>query len=206
VSDEGKRQAIFNLDPKERRYGYIGALLAAVLALWQDVPYIANPRTPVKVPPGSHHSCSSGFIYHRGVNLCEAVYSRGHWEFELAILLAFALAILITVRIGRRSPVGFTLLMAGLAFEAEVGLLGIPFIFGGGWLLVRAWRVQRYGSPTGTKANPTGERRPPPTRAERSSSGGKKAKEPERKAPVASKRYTPKTPRKKRPAATPPRS
>lgn len=205
VSDEGKRQAIFNLDPKERRWGLIGAALAVVLALWQDLPYIANPRNPVKVPPGSHHSCASGFTYNKAANVCEAIYSRGHWEFELGVLLAFALAIFVTVRIGRRSPVGFTLLMAGLAFEAEVGILGIPFIFGGGWLLVRAWRVQRYGSPTGTKANPTGERRPPPARADRSSQA-KKGKGPERKPPAASKRYTPKTARKKRPAATPPRS
>ncbi len=201
-SDEGKRQAILNLDPKERRWGLIAAALAAVLALWQDVPYILNPKRPVKLPAGSNHSCTSGFTYHKAANVCEAFYDRAHWEFELALLLAFAIAIFITVRVGRRSPVGFTLLMAGLAFEAEVGILGIPFIFGGGWLLVRAWRVQRYGSPTGTKANPSGERQPPPREAR--SARGKKAKGPEKKGPVASKRYTPKTPKKKRPAATPP--
>ncbi len=205
LTEAGKRQAIFNLDPKERQWGFIGAALAAVIALVEDIPYVLNPSKPVKLPPGSHHSCTTGFTYHKVGNVCEAIYDRAHWEFELGLLLAFALAIFITVRVGRRSPVGFTLLMAGLAFEAEVGILGIPFIFGGGWLLVRAWRVQRYGSPTGTKANPTGERRPPPTRPERATRS-RKSKEPERKTPAASKRYTPKSSRKKRPPSPTPRS
>lgn len=201
--DDEKRRAIFNLDPKERKWGLIGAALAAVIALWQDVPYLSNPKTPVKLPVGKNHSCTSGFVYSRAANACEAFYDRAHWGFELAVLLAFALAIFITVRVGRRSAVGFTALMAGLAFEAEVGILGIPFIFGGGWLLMRAWRVQRYGSPTGTKGNPTGERQAPPPRPERPT---RKKKEPERKGPVASKRYTPKTAKKKRPAPIPPGS
>jgi hypothetical protein len=203
VSEDGKRQAIFNLDARERKWGLIGAALAAVIALWQDLPYVLNPKTPVKLPVGKNHSCTSGFTYHKVANACEAVYDRAHWEFELAVLLAFALALFITVRIGRRSGVGFTALMAGLAFEAEVGILGLPFIFGGGWLLLRAWRVQRYGSPTGTKANPTGEKRAPPPRPERSS---RKKNEPEQKGPIASKRYTPKAPKKKRPTAIPPGS
>ena len=160
-------------------------------------------RSPVKLPVGKNHSCTSGFTYNKVANACEVVYDRAHWEFELAVLITFALAIFITVRVGRRSAVGFTALMAGLAFEAEVGILGVPFIFGGGWLLLRAWRVQRYGSPTGTKANPTGEKRPPPPKSERPT---RKKKEPERKGPVASKRYTPKAPKRKRPAPTPPES
>jgi hypothetical protein len=203
VSEGEKKQAIFNLDAKERKWGLVGAALAAVIALWQDLPYLFNPKTPVKLPVGKNHACTSGFTYHKAANACEAFYDRAHWGFELAVLLAFALAIFITVRIGRRSGVGFAALMAGLAFEAEVGVLGIPFIFGGGWLLMRAWRVQRYGTPTGTKANPTGERRPPPPRAERPS---RKKKAPENKGPVASKRYTPKSPKKKRPAPIPPGS
>jgi hypothetical protein len=202
-SEDAKRRAIFNLDPKERKWGLIGAALAAVIALWQDLPYVFNPKTPVKLPVGKNHSCTSGFIYSKAANACEAIYDRTHWGFELAVLVAFALAIFVTVRIGRRSAAGFTALMAGLAFEAEVGILGIPFIFGGGWLLMRAWRVQRYGSPTGTKANPTGERKAPAPRAERPT---RKKKEPERKGPVPSKRYTPKTAKKKRPAAIPPAS
>ena len=203
ISEGEKKQAIFNLDPREKKYGLIGAALAAVIALWQVLPYLFNPKNPVKLPVGKNHSCTSGFKYHQAANACEAVYDRAHWGFELAVLLAFALAIFVTVRFGRRSAAGFAALMAGLAFEAEVGILGIPFIFGGGWLLMRAWRVQRYGSPTATKGNPSGEKRPPPARTERPT---RKAKQPEKKGPVASKRYTPKSQKRKRPAPTPPSS
>lgn len=206
VSDDQKRQAIFNLDAREKKYGLIGAALAAVIALWQVVPYLSNPHNPVKLPVGKNHSCTSGFTYHKAANACEAFYDRAHWGFELAVLLAFALAIFVTVRFGRRSAAGFAALMAGLAFEAEVGILGIPFIFGGGWLLMRAWRVQRYGSPTATKSNPTGEKRAPAARAERPTRKSKGAEKTEKKGPVASKRYTPKTAKKKRPAPTPPGS
>jgi hypothetical protein len=207
MTDEDKRKAILTLDRRERQVGLIGAGLAALIALTTTLPYVLKPKTPVNETQAANknHTCSvKNFHYDKANGHCtgKVVYSLDHWVFALGILLLFALAVFVTVRIGRRGPLGFTALMTGLAYETQVGILGLPFIAAGGWLLIRAWRVQRYGSPTASRANPSGERRPPPARAERPTRA-KKAKAPEPKGPSASKRYTPKTQKRKRPAPTP---
>jgi len=208
MGDVAKRAAVLNLDATERKIGMFGAGLAAILALVAAMPGVLHPKTTKvtqTIAALKNHTCIAGFSYVKSSGQCtgKGTLSFDHWIVELALLLAFAIAIFVATRLGRRGPVGFTLLMAGLAFEAYLGILGVAFIAGGGWLLIRAWRVQRYGSPTATKANPTGERKPPPARTDRSARA-KKVKGPERKGPVASKRYTPKKVKKKRPAATTP--
>jgi hypothetical protein len=210
MSDEEKRLAILGLDKRERQVGQIGAGLAALIALTTTLPYVLKPSTAVKqtLAATKNHTCTNqAFTYDKATGKCngQVVYSLEHWVFALVLLLVFALAIFVTVRIGRRAPLGFTTLMAGLAFETQVGILGLPFIAAGGWLLIRAWRVQRYGSPLGTKTNPSGERRPPPTRAERPTRA-KKAKGPAPTGPAPNKRYTPKTPTRKKPVTPPPAS
>lgn len=203
-SEQGKRKAILGLDSREKRIGYIGAALAGLLALVATVPYVVHPKTKVTIPTTAPKTCPKPFVYQHVAKNCLGAYPRSHWVDELVLLAALALAIFITVRIGRRGPLGFVALMTGLAFEGEAGfLLGVPFIAGGGWLLIRAWRVQRYGSPTASKANPSGEARAAPSRAERPSKSRSRPKTTERQAPVPSKRYTPKTAKKKRPVPTP---
>jgi len=204
VSDEAKRQAIRGIDRRERQVGLIAAGLAGVIALSTTLPYVLKPsmKVSVTVAASKNHTCAKHYQYVNGKCDGKVAYSLDHWVFAMCILLAFAVAIFVTVRVGRRSPLGFVSLMAGLAYETYVGILGLPFIAAGGWLLIRAWRVQRYGSPTATKSNPSGERGPPPTRAERQTKA-KKAKTPVPAGPVASKRYTPKTAKKKRPVPTP---
>jgi hypothetical protein len=209
MSDNEKRRAILNLDTLERKVGLIGSALAALIALATQLPYVLKPSTPVSqsLAATKAHTCTNkAFIYDKATNKCngKVVYSLEHWLVALILLLVFALAMYVTVRIGRRGPVGFTALMAGFAFETEVGILGLPFIAAGGWLLIRAWRVQKYGSPTATKVNPTGEKRAPPPRAQRAPRS-KKSKGPQRTGPAPNKRYTPKSPsRKKKAPVTPP--
>jgi hypothetical protein len=207
LSDPAKRKAILGLDHREKRIGYIGAALGVAIALIATVPYVANPKTRVTIPTTAPKTCAKPFVYQAAAKNCLGAYPRSHWVDELVLLLALAVAIFITVRIGRRGPLGFVALMTGLAFEGEAGfLLGIPFIAGGGWLLIRAWRVQRYGSPTATRATTTADTAAPPGRSERPARARAKSKTPERSGPTASKRYTPKNPKRKRPAATPPAS
>jgi len=204
MSNPERGKAVLGLDPLERKVGLIGAALAAFIGVVATVPYLANPKAKVSAP-AKGTSCPVGFHYQSAAKNCLGIYPRSHWLFELGLLLLFAVALYVTVRMGRRGPLGFVALMAGLAFMSNVQILGVPFIAAGGWLLIRASRVQRYGSPSGTRANPTGERKPPPPRAERAARA-KKSRAPEPKGPVASKRYTPKAPKRKRPAPIPPES
>jgi hypothetical protein len=210
LTDEEIRAKVMRIDPTERKIGYLGAALGAIIALARTVPALVNPKSALTAPTKST-SKNCGFtmayevIHH--VGYCRTVLeSRGYWFVSLLILLAFPLAIFIAVRFGRRSPVAYAFLMTGLALEVTVGLFGLPFLFAGGWLLIRAWKSQKYGSPTAKRGDPplakTSSSRATSSTRTTKAGGSKKAKkgEPEttKRTPEASKRYTPKTPTKKK--------
>lgn len=107
----------------------------------------------------------------------------------------------------KRTLVAFSLFLLGFAFTLFVGLIGFVFILLGGFLMLRAWRLNKYGT-TNSKviareaaARPRGRQR---KEAARSTSKTTSSSSPAaRKPPTASKRYTPKAPaRKKIPKAT----
>jgi hypothetical protein len=219
VSDEEMARAIRRIDPLERKIGLIGAGIAILAAIASTVPYIDNPKRSVTLtqnPTGSHHkTCTLPYVYEKlsGSYTCvsRVTYSRAHWITELLIILIFPLAMLLCIKIGRRAPLAFTMLMTGFAIEATIfGIVGLAYIVGGGWLIVRAWRVQKYGTTNGKEvARIAGERSaqrkaakqaglPPPSKSSKSSSNGNAAP---KAPPQANKRYTPKTPQKKRPPA-----
>lgn len=213
MTDAQIGRAISHLDPLEQKIGFAAGAIATLLALATTLPYVLHPNHTVRqtVAATKTHGCSNrAFTYDKSAKDCvgNVLYSRDHWELLLLLMLAFAAGLLVAVRVRRRAATGFLALFTGFAYETLLSvfgleILGIPFIAVGGWLLIRAWRVQRYGSPTATKANPTGESKVPAPRTERQRRSTKVAT-PERKPPAASKRYTPKAPRKKRPQPTTP--
>jgi hypothetical protein len=105
----------------------------------------------------------------------------------------------------KRTLVAFDLFLVGFAFTVFVGLVGFAFILLGGWLMLRAWRLNKYGT-TNSKtiareaaARPRGRERKEAARSTSKSSSTPSARKP----PTASKRYTPKAPpRKKIPKPT----
>jgi hypothetical protein len=110
----------------------------------------------------------------------------------------------------KRTFVSFALFLIGFAFTLFIGLIGFVFILVGGWLMLRAWRINRYGT-TDAKAirqevasRPRGKAAASASRSSSSTSKGKASSQPgARKPPTASKRYTPKAPpRKKIPKPT----
>ena len=105
----------------------------------------------------------------------------------------------------KRTLVAFDLFLIGFAFTLFVGLIGFGFILLGGFLMLRAWRINKYGT-TNSKviareaaARPRGRQRKEAARTSAKTSSTPGARKP----PTASKRYTPKAPpRKKIPKAT----
>ncbi len=211
---------IRQVDARERKMGYLGSALAAILALLAFVPYVSDPSKPISQTVSRiGKSCPAGFRYVASSRNCvgNVVYSRGHWVLELVIVLFFAVALAVATRIGRRSAVAFAALFAGLAIEATTGsIIGILFVFGGGWLLMRAWRVQRYGSPDARAARAAAAERSG-GRGARGTSGdgsarrgglfGRRSTQQEvaaaaRKPPAANKRYTPRAKPKGKPSAS----
>jgi hypothetical protein len=165
-------------------------LLGLLISFGLTLPYVfdRNLTTTVKesgIPTGPAE-CSKGFSYtpkvgsHAAQCTGKVNYPDSHWLLLMVLLLVFTIAIFVTVRIGRRVPMGFAILVAGIAYESTVGLLGLIFIVPGAWLLFKAWRVRR------DLAN-----------GELPQSGGPKGRSaPSRPAPPGgsgpNKRYTPK--------------
>jgi hypothetical protein len=225
---------VTRIDQTERKIGYLGAGLGALMALTFTVPYINNPKEGAKVTDASHaqtisKSCDVRYEFQaktaaHAARCVPIIYSRTYWLATLLILMAFPLAILVTVRIGRRAPLAYACLMTGLAFEVTLGLFGLPFLAAGAWLLIRAWKSQRYGSPTAKRGDPplqqnargsTGRTtsngsgrsvKPSGTGGKSStSSEGRRSKKSapteantSRRPTTANKRYTPKAPTKKK--------
>jgi hypothetical protein len=109
----------------------------------------------------------------------------------------------------KRTLVAFDLFLLGFGFTLFVGLVGFVFILLGGWLLLRAWRINKYGT-TNSKAIASQARDRPRGRDRKEAAktaGTASAKSPARsgtpRPPTANKRYTPKSaPRKKIPKPT----
>ncbi len=222
LTDAELKRRITMLDPTERKLGNFAALLAAIVSVLLTWRGVSNPKLAVPKPtkPGRNHSCPSNYQYAvvHGKGTCLGIlHSSTYWTLLLVIMLLFALAMFVTTRIGRRAPLGFAAAMTGLAYDTQVGILGLPFLIFGGWLLVRAYRVQKWGTTNSKEAaQKAGEARAarkagtaPPASAGGSRTQtrrGKKDSTPPgaRVAPSPNKRYTPKAPPKKK--VTPPPS
>jgi hypothetical protein len=209
LTDAETRQQISRIDAKERRWGIYASVLAAAVAILAELPGVLHPRkqhASVSTKPVGMH-CTGDF-YDATTKACYTLHSRSFWVWTMCVLLLFAVTLFVAVQLRRRSALGFAALMNGLAFETTTGspVLGLPFIVFGGWLLIRAWRVQQYGSPTATKKTVGAAPAPRPTRPVREPRERKRKTETTtasgRPRPEASKRYTPKTPPRKRPTPT----
>jgi hypothetical protein len=101
----------------------------------------------------------------------------------------------------RRSPVSFFALFLGLAFSSSgFSSAALPYLFFGGWLVLRAWRLNKYGDATFAGVNKIAKERALAKREGRLVEGPKTANAPAatRRPPEANKRYTPPPTRGKR--------
>jgi hypothetical protein len=104
----------------------------------------------------------------------------------------------------KRTFVSFALFLIGFAFTLFIGLIGFVFILVGGWLMLRAWRINRYGT-TDAKlirseaaSRPRGKAAASASKGSTTSKGKASSQSGARKPPTASKRYTPKAPARKK--------
>lgn len=188
LTDAERRRWIRSLEPLERRWGTILAGVAALLSVYSIYEIIHNPTVSEKITGANGHS-------HTGL-----VHQRGTYELVLVIQLVLALGMYIGVRYRRRSWLAFSGVMTGLVASSVITLFfGVPFLVFFGWLIVRAWRVQRYGSPTakgaaaGAVAKREAKRSGKPTGAPGRAGAPVAKKGTTAKSSDPSKRYTPKS-------------
>jgi hypothetical protein len=177
---EQRKAAMSTLDPLERKWSLGALVLATVAGIAIPAYFIAENK-----------------VTKAGKNSIAVAPDAKLLGGVILILCAIGFAALWKQK---RTLVAFTLFLVGFAFTLFVGLVGFAFILLGGWLMLRAWRLSKYGT-TNSKAiareaatRPRGRQR-----KEAAKSSSKTATSPSsRKPPTASKRYTPKAPTRKK--------
>ena len=182
VLPAGERKAAMStLNEQEVKWALGGLILAALAGIGIPTYYlIANPLTK---QDGKYVAVSPDAGLVGGV------------------ILLFTVIGFVALWKRKRTLVAFALFVIGFAFTLFLLPVGFAFIVLGGWLMLRAWRLSKYGT-TDSKVirrvaatQPRGRQR---KEAARSTSKAASSGPAARKPPTASKRYTPKAPARKK--------
>lgn len=193
---------MLGLDNLERGISLFGACIAFVLALVTGIEWDRNLPTITTIKHVKGTSCPQA--YAKLVNtLCEHIVhtTRSEWEVKFFFIFLVALCILYFTLRRKRAGVACFAIFLGLGLGLGSGLV---FFFLGAWLIVRAYRLQKYGVPSLLGSNRVAKEMGVAKRegraAKRSStSDSSDSSTKSIVAPSASKRYTPKkSPRRRR--------
>lgn len=194
------REVVLGLDRLEQRISFFAAGVALLLALLTLIQWIRNTPTLSKVNPSTSNKCLRG--YHHVGSLCEELVktSRGQWEIHFAFITAVSLCILYFALRRKRAGVACFTIFLGLGLGISTGLL---FFLVGMWLIMRAYRLQKYGDASFFGSNRVVKEAGRARRKQRSSTSSASRDASVAAArtvapPSASKRYTPKKPQRRR--------
>jgi hypothetical protein len=187
--DDDTRQRIRTLDDTERKFGFAGvALILAVAALF--IPSLLHNTKQTYTAKAVKGACPPGWdkpVHDTCTNI--VIQHPSDFVFRFVAILALGLLLLYAVWASKRTLVVFTSFLCGLA----AGTLGLLLLFYGGWLLLRSWRVQRYGTTNSREIRSMATERAAERREAKRSARTPQASPSPGKGPVtASKRYTPK--------------
>jgi hypothetical protein len=195
------------IDDTERRVGWIAVGIEFLWGVYWFVELVRYHFSPGKVYASATNGlCPSGYTFHAHAAVkthqCSAIWDPSYGWIETGI--AIALVIALAYFVWRRKRAGIIVASFLGALSASGSILFIAFLGYGGWILYRAFLLQRYGDPSfmgsrRIKAVQAQERRQNRASASpRRSIPEKKSRDsvPDdtRAAPEASKRYTPKKP------------
>jgi hypothetical protein len=184
LSPDERRAAMSGLNAVEVKWAKAGLILATGLGIVLTL-YLSS----------AHRTRTETIIRH-GKKVKGIVPISGTWLLLGAIVLVFCGLGFIALRRRKRSLVVFSFFVTGFSFTLIFAPLGFALILLGGWLLLRAYRIQKFGTANAKMAAKEASARPP--RRERKQAAATASKPAAYKAPSANKRYTPKAaPRKK---------
>ena len=182
------RDVILSLDPLERKVTFglagVGLALAAVFLLVQQ-----HGITTEK-PKNGH--CSVGFTLVKGV--CNKSYPLHFADFAPQFFAVLVGAVALAFFAWRKKRAGAVVIggMMGLF----LGNAGLPFLATAVWFVVRALRLQKYGTASFVGTNQVARQRAIELNAAKKSgktAGASTSTAPDaRKPPAPNKRYTPK--------------
>jgi len=179
-----RRAAMTSLNAVEVKWSKAGLSLAALLGVILSL-YL---RTA--------HSDKTETVIRNGKKVKEAVPLSTSWLLLGIVVLVFCAFGAVALMRRKRTLLVFCFFVIGFAFTLIFAPVGLAVIFLGGWLMLRAYRIQKFGTPNAKVAARQAAARPP--RRERKQVARTPPKPTGHKPPTASKRYTPKAPPRKR--------
>lgn len=202
------REAVLGLDTLERKLSVTLGLIAAGFGIFFLVQWLRNATIVKTAKPLAKNACASGYHFVASSSLCQQTYhDKGEWLLQFIVVLVIGLAILYTAWRAKRAGVATFSLLLGL-YLGIFGL-GVVFFFFGAWLMLRAYRLQRYGDATWRGSNKVAREMAEARRAGREyrpvagavpATASEAVAAPPRSAtpPPPSKRYTPKKTQRRR--------
>jgi hypothetical protein len=203
------REVVLGLDPLERGLSLFGASIALVLAIVTAIEWARNLPVITTKKYVAGKSCPSAYPTHVNT-LCEHIVktTRTEWEVKFFFILIVALCILYFAIRRKRAGVACFAIFLGLGLGLGSGLV---FFFLGAWLIIRAYRLQKYGIATMLGSNRVAREMATARKEGRApnlepitdssstpSKGASKSVSSKPTTPEASKRYTPKKPPRRR--------
>jgi hypothetical protein len=181
IPPEERKAVMRSLDPQEVKWSVVAFALASLVGIGLPVYFLAKHST-------TKHGSASITVGP------DALLLGG-------LLLILCIGGFVALWHRKRTLVSFDLLLVGFGLTLPLTFLGFGYIVLGGWFMLRASRINRYGT-TNTKLIRTQAASQPRGRA-RKEAARATSQPGARKPPAASKRYTPKSPpRKKVPKPT----
>ncbi len=179
LTPEERRAAMSGLNELEVKWARGGLAVAALLGAYLSY-YLATHRTK--------HVTVHGVV--QQVPLSETYLLLG------AIILVFCALGFFALYRRRRTLVAFAFFLTGFAYTLFSAPLGLALVFLGGWLMLRAYRIQKYGTPSAKGAARQAATRPP--RQQRKAAASVPPTPSGHKPATQNKRYTPKAPARKK--------
>ena len=188
------REVVLGLDLIERRASYVGSALALILAAIISPHLFKNTWVTDTAKPSAQNTCAAH--YHLVNKVCSYTHLThpSDWIIQFLEIFILGAGLFIFARLKKRAGVAVLSLLLGLA----LGVVGLPFLFLGGWLVIRALRLQKYGDATFVGSSKAAREAADQRRAEKRS-GAPRAKRNDVDVtstlltpPAPSKRYTPK--------------
>ena len=184
------------LGPEERKAAMSG--LSAVEVKWSKGGLILATALGIVLTLylSSAHRTRTETIIRHGKKIKGTVPISGTWLLLGAIVLVFCGLGFIALRRRKRSLVVFSFFVTGFSFTLIFAPLGFALILLGAWLLLRAYRIQKFGTANAKMAAQEARDRPP--RSARKKAAATTSTPAAYKPPTANKRYTPKAPPRKK--------
>jgi hypothetical protein len=191
LTDPELGQRMRTLDSTERKWGFAASALVLLPALLV-IPFLLHSTKQTTVEPlVKRHCLPPNTLVGKTCELIQ-VFQPSHFVLPFVLLLSIGAVLLFAVWRSMRALTIFMSLFAGIA-----GFRYSPIIFISGmgfavWLLVRSWRLQRYGAKDSKTVRKVAVERAEERReAKRSTKlAGTTARTSGKSAPTPSKRYT----------------